>query len=110
MQTIYRVMTPDELSSEAEKFFNLPGGNCSYTGFWTTSKECAENIMDARINMAWETSNGGTRSIIVATTIDNVVVDNSLIDQKKTGHDDRYDKNEIFVTEIVDESKIVKIK
>lgn len=105
---IYRVCVLTQTQEDCEAYLNLnlPGGRYGLTGFWTHSIKCAKALLEDRNDMAVLIGNGLSWSKIVCTTLDNVVIDNSLIKEKKTGHDDRYDKEEVFVVKIKDENKV----
>lgn len=102
---IYRVRTFSKLEEEIESELPLPGKSNSNTGFWTTKLECALKIWHDR-NRDWLLlTNGGTRARIVETDIENVIIDHDF-EKYKNGHNDEYDKGEIFVKEVIDESKV----
>ena len=102
---IYRVMC---LEGEEDCYdLLLPGGNITYTGFWTPNLECAMNIMGARHMSMYELDGSYSDAMIFSTTLDNVVVDNNLISKFKSGDDLNFDNDELFVVEIKDMNKIV---
>ena len=85
----------------------LPGGDITYTGFWTPNLECAMNIMGARHMSMYELDGSYSNAMIFSTTLDNVVVDNTLISKFKSGDDLNFDNDELFVVEIKDMSKVI---
>ena len=102
--TLYRVMQREG----EEDYYDIlmPGSSTSYTGFWTPYKEVAFSLIYARNEALCEIDGGCTSSIIVTTTLGNVVVNNQLGKTLKSGHNLSFDKDEYFITKIKDIGKV----
>lgn len=101
---IYRVMLPQNHNMDI--IYEI-GCQESYTGFWTTSFNEAINILDYVSNSYFLDTEKECENFIVTTPYSNVVLekDYTLL---KSDHNLLFDKNEVFVREILDK-KLIQI-
>lgn len=103
---IYRVCTVSELDERIEgKAALLPGWRNCLTGFWTTSLEDAAKLLNDRHDYQFNCSGGGSWSKIHTTELSNVET-LSEFQKYKDGDSPRFDKNELFVSKILDEDLV----
>lgn len=98
---IYRIINP---KGEPWNSGSLPGNNSTLTGFWTPHLECALNLLIDINEEALIQCGGYSWCKLLSTTLDNVTTDKIPF---KSGDNERYDKDEIFVVTIKDESKVI---
>lgn len=104
LKKVYRI-----INEEGILHSNLPGNNPGFTGFWSESIMDARELLLANNQCALEECGGYSWCRLISTSLDNVVLDDSLAKTKKSGHSDLYDSNEVFVKEVIDTSKIVDL-
>ena len=112
---VYRVCTLTQVDEDIERDLTvIPGWRCSLTGFWTTSRNAAENILEDRNTTMFNWVGGFSWSRIVMTDIKNVeVVKNHYKYKEKNINKDKaelYDTNELFIKRIKDLSKVWAVK
>ncbi len=103
---LYRVCLPPEVNPAWEDL-PMPGGNNTFTGFWTPHIQCAKDILSARKRACIVEFGAGTYAQLYRIRRDEVVIGN-VPEGAKTGHDDDYDKDEVFVTKVLSNPECVK--
>lgn len=72
------------------------------TGFWISHLECAIKIYTDRFNSCAAYYGGGTYSRIYRIK-KSAVITTEIEKEKKNGHNDDYDRDEVFVIQLLEE-------
>jgi len=95
---LYRVWLPPDAPEED---LPLPGGQPTLTGFWTPHPECAAAIYAARCRAAWEQYGAHRTWARVVAAPPEALVISPPPPGAKTGDNPDYDRDEIFVCDVL---------
>lgn len=95
----YRVCFPEDTNPKWEDL-PLPGGQNKLTGFWTPHIDCAKRILHDREEYAAFEYGSGTYSRIYRIRKEGVIVA-KVRPENKSGHKDKYDKDEVLVIKLL---------
>lgn len=81
--------------------FTITWGQNTFSGFWSPHIDAVISIYNARVDYAAFEYGGGTYSRIYRIKKDNTIT--KKIDRnKKNGHKDNFDRDEVFVSDLLD--------
>lgn len=102
---LYRVCFPPRVPTAWEDI-PLPGGENKFTGFWTPHASCARAIYLERARYAELTFGGGTYAKIWRVRVADVEIATAT-PAAKSGHAERFDKDEVLVVRLRSEPEDV---